>query len=280
MEKLLLVDGSNLLFQMFFGMPARIVNGQGKAIQGTLGFIGALLKIIRMVKPTHVAVLFDGECCNPRREIDSAYKADREDYSQVEEDENPFSQLPDILTALDYMGIRYAETINCETDDWMAGYALEYGKEREIVIASHDSDFFQLISDRVRILRYRGEKTTLCDMDFLRQKLGILPSQYAGHKSLTGDSADNIKGVPKIGPKTATWLMNRFGTLENLLEHGMDIENASVRDAIVTHQDRVRKNYQLIQLENTVPLPFLLPQLVYQDSNMTTAQVLHGIGLR
>ena len=57
---LLLVDGSNLLFQMFFGMPARIVNAQGKAIQGTLGFVGALLKIIRRVKPTHVAVLFDG----------------------------------------------------------------------------------------------------------------------------------------------------------------------------------------------------------------------------
>jgi len=61
MEKLLLVDGSNLLFQMFFGMPARIINEQGKAIQGTLGFVGALLKIIRRMEPTHVAVLFDGE---------------------------------------------------------------------------------------------------------------------------------------------------------------------------------------------------------------------------
>ena len=61
MKRLLLIDGSNLLFQMFFGMPARIVNREGKAIQGTLGFTGALLKIIRMVNPTHAAVIFDGE---------------------------------------------------------------------------------------------------------------------------------------------------------------------------------------------------------------------------
>ncbi len=68
-NKLLIIDGSNLLFQMFFGMPSRIINKDGKAIQGTLGFVGALLKIIRMTNPTHIAVLFDGECENERREL-------------------------------------------------------------------------------------------------------------------------------------------------------------------------------------------------------------------
>ena len=61
MDKLLIIDGSNLFFQMFFGMPARIVNSQGKAIQGALGFVGALLKVIRRVEPTHILVVFDGE---------------------------------------------------------------------------------------------------------------------------------------------------------------------------------------------------------------------------
>ena len=87
MNKLLLVDGSNLLFQMFFGMPARIVNEQGKAIQGTLGFVGALLKIIRMTSPTHIAVLFDGECENNRSTLNPEYKANRIDYNEVSEDE-------------------------------------------------------------------------------------------------------------------------------------------------------------------------------------------------
>ena len=80
MNRFLIVDGSNLLFQMFFGMPARIVNEQGKPIQGTLGFIGALLKIIRKTEPTHIVILFDGEHENGRLALDSDYKANRADY--------------------------------------------------------------------------------------------------------------------------------------------------------------------------------------------------------
>jgi len=75
MSRLLIVDGSNLLFQMFFGMPARIVNERGIAIQGTLGFVGALLKIIRMTNPTHAIVLFDGEHQNDRTALYSRYQA-------------------------------------------------------------------------------------------------------------------------------------------------------------------------------------------------------------
>ena len=123
-NRLLIVDGSNLLFQMFFGMPARIVNRQGKAIQGTLGFVGALLKIIRRTRPTHVVVLFDGEHESVRAQLNADYKANRADYSQTPEEETPFSQLPDVYAALGYLGIRYAETETCEADDWIAGYAL------------------------------------------------------------------------------------------------------------------------------------------------------------
>lgn len=69
MDKLLIIDGSNLLFQMFFGMPSRIVNDDGKAIQGTLGFVGALIKIIKMISPTHLLVLFDGQHKSERKKI-------------------------------------------------------------------------------------------------------------------------------------------------------------------------------------------------------------------
>ena len=79
MKRLLIVDGSNLLFQMFFGMPTRITNSAGKAIQGTLGFVGALLKIIRAIEPTHTAVLFDGEHENERSALNADYKANRVD---------------------------------------------------------------------------------------------------------------------------------------------------------------------------------------------------------
>ena len=157
MERLMIVDGSNLLFQMFCGMPARIVNAQGRPIHGTLGFVGALLKIIRMTRPTHVAVLFDGECVNPRAALDPEYKSDRPDYSGMPEEETPFSQLPDIFAALDHLGIRHRETTDCEADDWLAGYAKRYGGEMDVILVSQDSDLYQLITDRVRILRYRAD---------------------------------------------------------------------------------------------------------------------------
>lgn len=277
--RLLLIDGSNLLFQMFFGMPARIINKDGKAIQGTLGFVGALLKILRMVNPTHVAVLFDGETHNPRVDVDADYKANREDYSQVEEEDNPFSQLPDIYEALSFLHIPYAETTDCETDDWMAGYVRKY-TDREIVISSFDSDFFQLISDQVKVLRYRGEDTVICDTEYIREKLGIEPSQYAEFKSLTGDTADNIKGVDKVGQKTAAQLMNEFGSLEELIARAEEIKKPSVRKSVQESAERIRKNYQLIKLDGVEELPFELEELVFEDSGVTTTEVLKGIGLK
>lgn len=280
MERLLIVDGSNLLFQMFFGMPARIVNEQGKAIQGTLGFVGALLKIIRRVQPTHLAVFFDGEHENDRTLLDENYKANRIDYGEVPEEENPFSQLADVYRALDYMGIRHTETTTCETDDLIAGYALTVGKTSEIVISSFDSDFFQLITDKVSVLRYRGEKTIICTPEYIKEKFGITPSQYADFKALTGDHADNIKGADKVGPKTAALLVNEYGTLTNVLANAECIKKASVRQSITGSVDRLKVNYQLIKLQGNVPLPFTMQELSYSDNGMTTGEVLRGIELR
>lgn len=280
MERLLIVDGSNLLFQMFYGMPSRIVNQDGKAIQGTLGFVGALLKIIRMTRPTHVAVLFDGETLNERTEVDADYKANRVDYSLLPEEETPFSQMPDVYAALDFLGLCHRETTDCETDDWVAAFVEKYGRDMEVVIASQDSDFFQLITDQVHVLRYRGDKTVICDPLYIREKLGIKPGQYADHKALTGDVSDNIKGADKIGPKTATMLLNKFDTLENLLANAEHIHKPSVRESVIRNAERLRINYRLIKLEGGAELPFNLEQLAWQDGGLTTNEVLKGIGLR
>lgn len=280
MNRLLIVDGSNFLFQMFFGMPARIVNKQGKAIHGTLGFVGGLLKIIRRTEPTHIVVLFDGEHENDRAQINAEYKANRVDYSQIPEDENPFSQLPDVYAALDCLNIKHAETSVCETDDWVAGYALTYGKEMEIVISSFDSDFFQLITDKVSVLRYRGNNTVICTPDYIRNKFHIEPGQYADFKSLTGDISDNIKGADKVGPKTAAYLLNRFDSLENILVNAESIDKPSIKDSIRRNSARLKSNYKIIKLSNAVPLPFTLDDITYKDMDITTNEVLKRIGLK
>ncbi len=281
MSKLLLIDGSNLLFQMFFGMPARIVNSEGKAIQGTLGFVGAMLKIIRMTEPTHIAVLFDGEHENIRTSIDENYKANREDYSQAADEENPFSQLEDIYKALDFIEIKHTETVDCEVDDLMAAYVRNYEKECGIVISSFDSDFFQLVSESVSVLRYRGDKSVLCTPEYIREKFGIEPVQYAELKALVGDSADNIKGVDKIGPKTAAALLGEFGTLENIISSADSIKKPSVRESVERNTERLKTNIRLIRLDGSAVLPFELGELSYTlNSEVTTNSVLREIGVK
>lgn len=279
-EHILLVDGSNLLFQMFYGMPARIIGRQGRPIQGTLGFVGALLKVIRILQPTHLAVLFDGETQNPRGELDANYKANREDFSQMPEEETPFSQLLDIYAALDHLGICYRETAACETDDWMASYALGLGKDYRMTLMSQDSDFFQLISDKVSVLRYRGDNSLICNPQYIREKLAIEPQQYADFKSLTGDVSDNIRGADKVGPKTAAALMHQFGSLQNLLENAEDIAKPSVRASIQANKDRLLLNQKLIRLEQKYPVPFALEEMAYTYDGQTSTQVLTAIGIK
>ncbi len=280
MDKLFIVDGSNLLFQMFYGMPARIVNKEGKAIQGTLGFVGALLKMIRQVRPTHVVVLFDGEHHNERKDIDENYKANRPDFSQMPEEETPFSQLIDIYAALDFLHIRYAETTVCETDDVVAAYALRYGKEMQVVISSFDSDFFQLITENVSVLRYRGENSCVCDCAYIREKLGVEPCQYADFKALTGDNADNIKGANKIGPKTAAALMKQFGCLDCLLENAEQIPKKCVRESLAEAKERLKRNQCLITLNGCAELPFEMEDLAFTYNGVTTNEVLSAIGVK
>lgn len=280
MDKLLVVDGSNLLFQMFYGMPSRIFNKDGKPIHGTLGFVGALLKLLRTVAPTHAVVVFDGETHNERVDIDPDYKANRPDYSTMAEEETPFSQLPDIYAALKLLGIPYAETTVCETDDVIASYAFAYGKDRQIYISSFDSDFFQLVNENVRILRYRGENTAVCDEAYLKNKLGISPKLYADYKALTGDNADNIKGAKGVGPKTAAALINEFGNLRSVLDNAERIKKPSVKNAVCEAKERLEHNLRLIKLNDGAPLPFPLAELRYIPLDLTTSQVLKEIGLK
>lgn len=280
MKKILIVDGSNLLFQMFFGMPARIYNEKGVGIWGVLGFVGAFLKIIRKTNPTHVVVLFDGDNENGRVSIDAAYKANRPDFGNMADEENPYSQLPYIYQALTFLGIAHAETTSCETDDWIASYVKLYGDENEVVISSFDSDFFQLISENVSVLRYRGDKSVICTPEYLMDKFGIEPTQYADFKSLTGDKADNIAGAEKVGQKTASALLGEFGTLDGIIANAEKISKQTVRDSIMKSQDRLLRNRKLIKLDGNAAVPCNLEQMAYTYDGITTTEVLRGIGLK
>ena len=251
MDKLLIVDGHNLLFQMFYGMPSRIVGKGGKSIHGVLGFVGALIKIIKITEPSHLVVLFDGEHENARAALNPDYKKNRTDYSKVAEQDNPFSQLEYVYRALDILSISYSEEGEYEVDDIIASYVYRYD-DIEIIISSFDSDYFQLIRDNVSVLRYRGEKSVVCNRNYVIRRFGVLPELYADFKSLTGDASDNIKGADKIGPKTAAKLINLFGGLEQVLSSCARIESARIRTSVMDNEQRFRNNISLLSLKTHV----------------------------
>ena len=279
MNRLILVDGHNLLFQMFFGMPSKIVGKGGQPIQGVIGFIGAINRIINAYQPTHLCVIFDGESGCTRKEILEDYKANRPDWSSVSDDENPFTQLPYIYDALDYMGVKHAETIACETDDVIASYALKYGMDCEVIISSFDSDYFQLINKNVKVLRYRGDSSLLCDEKYIFDKYGITPEGYLDYKCLVGDTADNVKGVKGVGPKTASKLINTYGDLESIIERASEIESERIRLAITDSVQILKRNVSLIKLAGGADIPFPLDEVKFDSPSMRTMEIIRGIGI-
>ena len=278
MYRLLIVDGHNLLFQMFFGMPSKIIGSRGQAIQGVIGFVGALNKMLDAYRPTHLVVMFDGETHNSRKDILDEYKANRPDWSEVPDDENPFTQLPYIYEALDYMGVKHCETTVCETDDVIAAYAIKYGGGCEVMIASFDSDYFQLINENVRVVRYRGSCSVVCDEEYIKEKYGIPPSRYLDYKCLVGDSSDNIKGVKGVGPKTAAKLINKFGDLNEIKSRASEIENEKIRIAINESTEIIERNLALIRLSEGADIPFTLDEARFENPRLKTMDIIRGIG--
>ena len=188
MKKLLLIDGHNLLFKAFYGVPEKLLPN-GKPIQGVIGFITMLVKIIDVIKPTHVLVVFAPDEKPSRAALYPQYKANRqEDYGSKDDRENPFTQLDDIMTALDSLHIKYVVSQGCEADDMIASYASHV--PYEVVIVSTDTDFLQLVDQKTTMFRYHSKKSLLFDEVIVQEKYGIHPSRSLEYAPIV-DTHDN-----------------------------------------------------------------------------------------
>ena len=253
MKKLLIIDGSALLFQSFYGMPRKIVNNKGQNVEAVICFVGILFKTIAMHSADELLIVFDGENDLARKEIDDQYKSNRQDYSCVEDQDNPFLQLETIKLVLDHLGFKWQETIGCEGDDFIASIVNDNKKQCNIVISSPDKDFYQLICDTVSVFTYRGKVSTLIDKRAVYDKYGFDPVYFDTFKALVGDNSDNIKGIRGIGPKTASTLIKDFGGLENILKNAHKLKS-SLRDLIVGNKQKLLQNLQIISLKDKTGL--------------------------
>ena len=238
MKRLLLIDGHNLLFKMFFGMPFPFYNDNNVNITGTVGFVGTVVKIIKYLKADECLVVFDGEGSRNIRD-DENYKANRQtDYGSLSDEENPFAQLRYIKAVLDYLGIKWIETEGIECDDYIAIISNKY--DGEVFISSTDTDFYQLVNDRVKIIKFRSKNTVFVDEKFIYEKFSILPTDFALYKSIIGDTADNVKGIHKVGPKTAVHIINA------LKKDKFD----KFYDIYIDNLETIKHNLNLIELPN------------------------------
>lgn len=243
MESLLIIDGNNLMFQMYYGFPCAINNKKGKPIHGTIGFISYLLSEIRMVEATKVAVVFDEDSSEERKEILPQYKANRIDYSSLSS--SPFTQEDDIVKCLRYLEIEPIYSKECEADDIIATLALKYEKNNRVTISSFDSDFFQLISNNISILRPRGKSSKIIDISSFKEAFGFSPQYWALYKAIMGDKCDNIRGVEGFGKKRSALVVKAIEENKSPLFYLNERQKKQIEES----EDLIKRNLSLIKLE-------------------------------
>lgn len=249
-KKIILVDGHNLLFRMFYGIPSSIKNSKGKEIKGLIGFIGSLKKIVNEFAPYSLIVIFDSETSrNNNLEVDENYKLNRIDYTNVIEKENPFSQLPLIKKALDYLNIFHLEVQNNEADDYIASI-IENNKNKnyQYIIISTDSDFIQLVDENNFLYVPRGKNSVLYDQKQVIKKYNIPADKYILFKSLVGDKSDNVRGISGIGNVTASKIL-KYNSIEDYISNNI---NSRFSKLLIDNKDTINKNIKLINMNKNI----------------------------
>jgi 5'-3' exonuclease len=273
----LVIDGHNLLFACYYGMPDRIRSLSGVPIHGTYGFVAAVLRMIRRFEPHVIVVCFDAEEQSFRTGIDSSYKSNR-----PAEDPAAFSQLVDIKRGLEYLNVRWLEIAGVEADDVMGTLARRLAKSHRVYIASTDHDMHQLIDERTYVFPLTRGMDSECGPEEIVARYGIRPAQFVDYKALVGDTSDNIRGVSGIGPKTASMLLNAFEDIPGILAN-LGALKARIATALVDSQDRIQLNKQLITIKTDVGDPLLEGDFSFSPPRDTDAlsvrTVMRELGL-
>ena len=232
-----LIDGSGYIFRAYYALPPLSRKSDGLPTGAVSGFCNMLFKLLEdsksndnNQKPTHFAVIFDSARKNFRNEIYSEYKSNR---PEVPEDLVP--QFEYIRKSVDAFNLPSVELINYEADDLIATYAEQILKESaKVTIISSDKDLMQLYKKNVRI--YDPMKNKFILQEDVSNKFGVTPDKIIDVQALAGDSSDNVPGVPGIGVKTAAELINKYGSLEKLLEKAEEIKQNKRRKTIIENK--------------------------------------------
>lgn len=211
------VDGSSYLFRAFHALPP-LSNSKGEPTGAIVGVINMLNKLLSDFPPSHVAVVFDAPGKTFRNELFADYKAHRPPMP-----DDLRVQIGPLQQIIRDMGLPLIIESGVEADDVIGTLAAEAaGMGIPTLISTGDKDLMQLVNEHVTLINTMGDVRT--DVQGVIDKFGVTPAQMVDFLALVGDSADNIPGVPKCGPKTAAKWLDHYHTLENLIEHADEIK--------------------------------------------------------
>ena len=250
-----LIDGSGYIFRAYYALPPLTRKSDGLPTGAVSGFCSMLFKLLEdsksnenKQKPTHFAVIFDSARKTFRNEIYNDYKANR---SEAPDDLAP--QFEYIRKSVLAFNLPSVDLANYEADDLIATYVdqiLEKGAK--VTIVSSDKDLMQLFKKNVRI--FDPMKNKFISEEDIQNKFGVDSSKVIDVQALAGDSSDNVPGVPGIGVKTAAELINKYGTLEKLLNSANEIKQNKRRETLIENKDKAIISKKLVTLKHDAPV--------------------------
>ncbi|HLP61279.1 MAG TPA: DNA polymerase I [Candidatus Deferrimicrobium sp.] len=243
-ETILLIDGMYLVFSSFYSYR-EMRTLKGEPTGATFGFITRVENLIRDLKPNRIGVAFDLKEKTFRHNLFSTYKSKR-----LSPPEELVAQMPLIKEYLGARGIPVFEFPGFEADDIIAGISKrEAAAGNRVIIFTADKDLFQLVAVSENIFIYHPKLKEALQADGIKEHFGVSAAQIVDYLCLTGDSSDNIPGVPGIGEKTALKLMEQFGSVDHMLAH-IDEVNEKIKTKIQANLDCIHIARQLIDLAN------------------------------
>ena len=263
-----LVDASVYIFRAWFSMPDDFVNDAGEPTNAVYGFTGFLCNLLEQTASEHVAVAFDVSLSTSfRNEIYPEYKANRD--PAPEELKRQFGWARSVAEA---MGLQCYADPRYEADD-LIGTLAEYWRARghPVCVVTADKDLAQLVGENDHWWDFSRNRKLNAGQLF--EKFGVEPGQMADYLALTGDSVDNIPGVPGVGPKTASALLRHFGDLGSLYDRLDEVPYLKIRGAKSLHRklndnrDAAELARQLTGIETAVPSALETPDLVRSETD-------------
>lgn len=245
-SSLLLVDALGIAYRAYYAING-LATAAGQPTNALYGFIKSFMQIERIWRPSHRLVVFDGGTPAARLELLATYKAQRPAMPPALR-----AQLPLIEAWLDAAAIARARLEGQEADDVMASAAVQAAAAGlEVLVASSDKDLLQVVTPAIAVVA-PGKAADKIGPGEVLAKVGVRPDQVVDWLALTGDSADNIPGVPGIGAKTAAKLLQQWQSLANALDHLPEIEPEKTRKALEDNRELIARNRQMLRLQTDI----------------------------